>query len=169
MTRAARHVTALVLTIAFAAVPTALAVLIAPTTASAAPVPRASLTDIENDVMCTSCREPLAVANSPQADSERSYIRGLIAKGYTKSQIEQNLVAQYGPAVLGKPPAHGFNLTVYILPPAILILGAAILFVTLPRWRRRTKAAAAQPAGDLKPLDPAEARRLDDDLARFRG
>ena len=165
MTRVARHVAALALLIALTAGPQALA----PATASAAPTPRASLTDIENDVMCTSCREPLAVANSPQADSERTYIRGLIAKGYTKSQIEQNLVAQYGLSVLGKPPAHGFNLTVYILPPAILILGAAILGVTLPRWRRRTKAAAGQRALDLKPLDPDESRRLDEDLARFRG
>jgi cytochrome c-type biogenesis protein CcmH len=165
MTRVARHITALALFIALTAGPPALA----PAAASAATTPRASLTDIENDVMCTSCREPLAVANSPQADSERAYIRGLIAKGYTKSQIEQNLVAQYGLSVLGKPPAHGFNLTVYILPPAILILGAAILFVTLPRWRRRTKASAAQLAPDLKPLDPDEARRLDEDLARFGG
>ncbi len=32
-----------------------------------APRPRASLTDIENDVMCVSCSEPLIVAQSPQA------------------------------------------------------------------------------------------------------
>ena len=36
---------------------------------------RASLTDIENDVMCVACHEPLAVAQSPQADAERNYIR----------------------------------------------------------------------------------------------
>jgi cytochrome c-type biogenesis protein CcmH/NrfF len=139
--------------------------------AAAATTPRASLTDIENDVMCTSCREPLAVAQSPQADSERSYIRGLIAQGLTKQQIEQNLVSQYGEAVLGKPPASGLNLTVYILPPAILVAGLAILAVTLPRWRRRTRAAAAQapPAASSPRLDPADAARLEDDLAQFRG
>jgi cytochrome c-type biogenesis protein CcmH/NrfF len=133
--------------------------------------PRASLTDIENDVMCTSCREPLAVAQSPQADSERSYIRGLIAQGLTKRQIEQNLVAQYGEAVLGKPPASGFNLAVYVLPPAIVAVGVAILAFTLPRWRRRTRAAAAQapPATSALPLDPAEEARLANDLAQFRG
>jgi cytochrome c-type biogenesis protein CcmH/NrfF len=138
---------------------------------AASPQPQASLTDIENDVMCTSCRESLAVAQSPQADSERSYIRGLIAQGLTKKQIEQNLVAQYGEAVLGKPPASGFNLSVYILPPAILIAGIAILAVTLPRWRRRTRAAAAQaPApASVSALDPADVERLKEDLAQFRG
>jgi cytochrome c-type biogenesis protein CcmH len=146
-----------------------LTVLGVPAGSAAADVaPRASLSDIENDVMCVSCREPLAVAQSPQALAERSFIRVLIAKGLTKAQIERQLVAQYGVAVLGRPPAHGFNLTVYILPPAILILGASILIVTLPRWRRRAKArAAATPASPTPSLDPAEAKRLDEDMARY--
>jgi cytochrome c-type biogenesis protein CcmH len=133
--------------------------------------PRASLTDIENDVMCTVCREPLAVANSLEADQERDYIRGLIAQGLTKQQIERDLVAQYGLAVLGKPPAHGFNLTIYILPPAILVLGIGILAVTLPRWRRRTRAAAeaARLRDPMPALDPAQASRLEQELSEFRG
>ena len=138
-------------------------VLAAPPLATAA-TPRASLTDIENNVMCVVCNEPLAVAQSPQADRERDFISALIAKGYTKHQIEQALIAQYGQSVLALPPAHGFNLTVYVLPPAILLLGAAGLAFALPRWRRRTRAAtesAPPPA-----LEPADASRLEEDLAR---
>jgi cytochrome c-type biogenesis protein CcmH len=141
-----------------------------PATASAA-TPRASLTDIENDVMCVACHEPLAVAESPQAYAERDYIRTLIAQGLTKRQIERQLVAQYGPAVLGKPPAHGFNLTVYVLPPAILLLGLGTLAFVLPRWRRRTQAARAGPHPANPPPAPSEAdaKRLEDDLAGYRG
>jgi len=146
-------------------------VLTAPAALASAPHPRASLTDIENDVMCTLCHESLAVAQSPQADAERNYIRGLIAKGETKQQILNNMVAQYGPNVLAKPPASGFNLTVYILPPAILAVGIAILAITLPRWRRRTRAAAARSPGNgnAPALDPAEAARLEQELSQFRG
>ena len=135
----------------------------------AAPKPRASLTDIESDVMCTVCREPLAVANSLEADQERDYIRGLIAQGLTKAQIEKELVVQYGVGVLGRPPAHGFNLTIYVLPPVILAAGIVIVAVTLPRWRRRTRAANAQPNQAPPPLDPAESDRLEHELSRFRG
>ena len=142
MTRAGLRTGAIAFLIALVAAPLAPAT----ATATAAVAPRASLTDIESDVMCTACREPLEVAQSPQADSERAYIRGLIAQGETKSQILKNLVAQYGTAVLGKPPAHGFNLAVYVIPLAILAVGAAILAFTLPRWRRRTRAAARAPA-----------------------
>ncbi len=138
--------------------------------ASLAATARASLTDVENDVMCPSCREPLALAQSPQAYAERAYIRTLIAQGLTKPQIEQALVGQYGTAVLGKPPAHGFNLTVYILPPALLLAGVVVLAVALPRWRRRTRARAAASSEPLAPvLSGDDAARLERDLARFDG
>ena len=143
----------------------AIALTIAPGSALAAS-PRASLTDIENDVMCVSCHEPLAVAQSPQAYAERNFIRQLIAQDLSKKQIEHALLAQYGTAVLAKPPAHGFNLTVYVLPPAIVILGLAALAFTLPRWRRRARTPASSPA---QRLDPADAQRLNEDLGRYPG
>lgn len=136
--------------------------------ASAAPA-HASLMEIENDVMCVVCNEPLAVAESPQAYRERSFIRGLINQGYTKAQIERALVSVYGTAVLGKPPASGFNLTVYVLPPAAVLAGVAILAFTLPRWRRRVRARASQPTPSAPSLTPAEQRRLDDELSHFAG
>jgi cytochrome c-type biogenesis protein CcmH len=147
-----------------AALLVALATAQAPATALAVP-PRASLTDIESEVMCVACKEPLEVAQSPQAEAERAYIRTLIGQGETKPQIEQALVGQYGPAVLGKPPAHGFNLTVYVLPPAVVAAGIAILALVLPRWRRKT--GAPTPAAPA--LDEADASRLDAELARFDG
>jgi cytochrome c-type biogenesis protein CcmH/NrfF len=131
------------------------------------PAPRTSLTDVEYDVMCVSCHEPLAVAQSPQAEAERSYITMLIAQGQTKRQIEQALVAQYGTAVLARPPAHGFNLAIYILPPAVLLGGIVLLAFTLPKWRRRARDAAANPLPAGPKLSADDARRLDDDLRRF--
>jgi cytochrome c-type biogenesis protein CcmH len=141
------------------------------TAVPAAAAPRASLTDIENDVMCVACHEPLNVAQSPQANAERKYIRSLIAQGQTKRQIEQALVAQYGPAVLGRPPAHGFNLTVYVLPPAIVALGLLILAVALPRWRRARATAERSAAAETtaRPLNAADAKRLEDELASHPG
>jgi cytochrome c-type biogenesis protein CcmH len=135
--------------------------------AAAAAVPqRASYTQVLNDVMCVVCHEPLAVAQSPEAFQERQYIRTLISQGETRTQIEHNMVESYGPAVLALPPAHGFNLFVYIIPPVLLVLGVATVLITIPRWRRRTRQAAAQAAVALPALDPGDARRLDEDLAR---
>jgi cytochrome c-type biogenesis protein CcmH len=136
-------------------------------TAQANTPPRASYIEVLNDVMCVVCHEPLAVAQSPEAFQERQYIRTLIAQGQTKAQIEHNLVEQYGPAVLARPPAHGVNLLVYIVPPVVLILGLGTLAIFLPRWRRRARQADAGPTPAAAPLDPADAQRLRDDLGRY--
>ncbi len=148
-----------------------LAALLLPGAAAAAPTPRTSLPDVEDSVMCPSCREPLALAQSVQAEDERDYVRGLIAQGLTKPQIIQALVGQYGTAVLAKPPARGFDLTVYVVPPAVVLAGLLGLAYALPRWRRRSAArrSAGDPAAGPDPLAPADAARLEADLARFDG
>jgi cytochrome c-type biogenesis protein CcmH len=146
----------------------ALLLALAPSAAVAATA-KTSLSDVEDEVMCPSCHEPLALAQSPQAIAERNFIRTLIAQGQTKAEIKQALVAQYGTSVLARPPAQGFNLTVYVLPPALLLAGLAVLALTLPRWRRRAKArtgVANPPTSTSKPSTEDE-RRLDEDLARY--
>jgi cytochrome c-type biogenesis protein CcmH len=147
-----------------------LAVSALPAATASAATPRTSLTAIWNEVMCVSCHEPLSVAQSPQAYAERDFIRRLVAQGDTKAQVERALVANYGPAVLGRPPAHGFNLAVYILPPAVLLVGIGILALTLPRWRRRARATAAARPPALQPhLSDADERRLKEELSRYPG
>jgi cytochrome c-type biogenesis protein CcmH len=143
-----------------------LALILSPAAALASVRARASLTDIENDVMCVACHESLAVAQSPEAYSERQFIRGLIAQGLTKAQIENQLVSNYGPSVLGRPPADGFNLVVYVVPPVLVALGVLFLVITIPKWRRRSRLAASTPLPSGPSLDPSDARRLDEDLAR---
>jgi len=117
-------------------------------------------------VMCVTCKIPLNVAESPQADREKAFIRTLIDEGQDEAQIKQALVGQYGAAVLGLPAAKGFDLAVYLVPLAAVILLAATLLTLLPRWRRATREqAAAENRGS--PLGAADAARLESDLARF--
>jgi len=59
---------------------------------------------------------------------------------------------------------------VYVLPPALVIIGLATLAVVLPRWRRRSRAQAADAQrAPPAPLPEAERRRLDQELATFDG
>ena len=162
----------------------AIGVLLATTSsATASPPARASLPTIERRVMCVTCKIPLIVAQSPQANSERTYIRGLIAAGLTEPQIERAMVSQYGPTVLGLPSAHGFDLTVYLVPLAAVLALVATLALLLPRWRRRARAqesesesawgatsdgdASSAISAGTPELTSADAARLDADLAKF--
>jgi cytochrome c-type biogenesis protein CcmH len=127
--------------------------------------PRTSLPVVERQVMCVTCKIPLNVAESPQADRERAFIQSLINEGQTEAQIKNSLVAQYGPTVLGLPRAHGFDLTVYLVPAAVVAGLLVLLALLLPRWRRSSRAQArGEPP---KALSPSDAARLDSDLARF--
>ncbi len=137
-------------------------VLALPAAGSAHPAPQASLPDIEDEVMCPTCGTLLQLAESPQANDERDFIRREINQGKTKQQIKDDLVAQFGDRVLALPPASGFDLTAYIVPAAALLAAAIGIFVALRRWRRNDREAPPDP-----PIDQPESDRLDADLSRY--
>jgi cytochrome c-type biogenesis protein CcmH/NrfF len=125
-----------------------------------------SLPVIERQVMCVTCKIPLNVAQSQQANRERAFIQSLIDEGQTEAQIKRSLVAEYGPTVLALPSAHGFDLTVYLVPLAAMLALLATLAVLLPRWRGHARDQDG-PAVDVPRLSSTDAARLDADLARF--
>src|SRR5262249_13106423 len=98
---------------------------------------RTTLPDVEDEVMCTICGTLLAESESPQAARERAVIRKLIGQGKTKSQIEDALVAEYGPRVLATPSGHGFDLLAWIVPILAIAAAAAALVYASLRLRRR--------------------------------
>ena len=136
--------------------------------AAGAPVRQhATVQQMYDLLMCTVCHESLAVAESPESYQERGLVREYVSQGLTVKQIENRMVAQYGPGVLAQPPKHGFSLLVYIVPPVVVVGGVALLLYTVPRWRRRTAAARAAAApSDAEPqLSEEESERLDRELA----
>jgi cytochrome c-type biogenesis protein CcmH/NrfF len=135
--------------------------------ASAAASPVLDYDGIVSQFMCTECHEPLNQVNSPEAISEKQYLQSLVTRGLTLGQIKHEMISQYGVAVLARPPASGFDLTVYILPPAVFLGGLALLVYTLPKWRARSRQAAATAIAGAAPLEPDEAKRLDDELTNF--
>jgi cytochrome c-type biogenesis protein CcmH/NrfF len=141
--------------------------LLAPACAMAAAVkPRVSLLTIERQAMCVTCKVALDESQAPQADREREYIQTLIDQGEGEAEIKRSLVAQYGPTVLGLPSAHGFDLAVYLVPLAVVLALLATILLLIPSWRRRARAHAAAGA-HAATLSPADAARLESDLARF--
>ena len=132
------------------------------TPAAAAP-PKASLPDIEDEVMCVECGTPLSVSDSPVAQQERAFIRRQIVAGQDKAQIKAALVAEYGDEVLADPKKGGFNATLWLVPSLLVLLGIAGIVFALRRWR----ANGPVPETPLPPpLSPEDARRLEADLQR---
>lgn len=137
--------------------------------ALATAAPQASLPDIEDEVMCTVCGVPLNLAtDAPQANRERAFIRSLIDQGRSKEEIKRRLADEFGPNVLALPERKGFSLTAYLVPIGGLLAALIGLAVLLPRWRRRTGGDGDPAVANTGPeLSSADARRLNDDLARY--
>jgi cytochrome c-type biogenesis protein CcmH/NrfF len=145
----------------------AAAVLAGPGALAARAATHQRYTSVVTQFMCVACHEPLAQVDSLEAISEKVTLRRLIGEGLDLGRIKSGMVAQYGPEVLARPPAHGFNLTIYVLPPVVLLGGLALLVYTLPKWRERSRRAADSSLPGAAPLDSDDAKRLDDELADF--
>jgi cytochrome c-type biogenesis protein CcmH len=142
-----------------------LALLAAPASAAE---PRASLPDIEDEVMCLECGTALNVSTSDVADQERDFIADLIAQGMTKAQVKAALVEEYGPRVLAEPEDDGFQLTAWVVPVLAALAAFALVVLVARRWRRGGAAAAAAAGDDAGPgLSDDDRRRLDAELAAF--
>jgi cytochrome c-type biogenesis protein CcmH/NrfF len=125
--------------------------------------------ELEAELVCPQCKEPLDESNSPIAQQMKAYIRTHIAMGWTKSRIVDSLVGppnNLGPSVLGVPRKHGFDLLAWVLPLAGIAVGALALAGGAWAWSRN-RSPGDLAAAEGPPLDPALSRRVDEELARF--
>jgi cytochrome c-type biogenesis protein CcmH/NrfF len=132
---------------------------------AATAAPRASLTEIEQQVMCPVCGTLLQLAESPQAQREKAFIRRLIAAGKTEAQIKDALVAEYGDEVLALPKGSGFSLSAYLVPIVAFLVAAVALGVGVLRWRRSGE--GGDRGGPVDAPKGEDAERLEADLARY--
>lgn len=140
-----------------------MAILAALAAPAAAAEQRASLTEIEKQVMCPVCGTLLQLAESPQAQREKVFIKRLIAEGKSEDEIKDALVAEYGDEVLALPQGSGFSLSAYVVPIVAFLVAAVALAIGVMRWRRSGRDGPATP----QPPRPEDADRLDADLARY--
>jgi len=143
----------------------ALALLGLPAGAVAADCPKTTLAAVEADVMCPVCGTPLGLATeAPQANRQRALIQRLVDRCRSKEEIEEVLVAQFGPGVLALPKADGFNLSAYLVPALIVLLAAGGIALAARRWRGGG-GGRPTPAGPDE--DSVAGKRLDVDLKRY--
>ena len=91
---------------------------------------------VAKGLYCPVCENvPLDVCPTLACKQWRDTIREKLAQNWSQEQIEQYFVSQYGDRVLATPPASGLNWLVYLLPPAIFIAGAVILWGAIRSWR----------------------------------
>jgi cytochrome c-type biogenesis protein CcmH len=131
---------------------------------------RPTLSDLEDEVVCPTCKVTLDQSDAPVADRMRAFIRARIAAGDSKQEIKDELVAQFGPRVLAVPEKRGFDLLAWILPIGGALLAAGVVGAAAWRWSRAPAAVdVPATANGRGALGPELERRVDEELARFDG
>jgi cytochrome c-type biogenesis protein CcmH len=147
-----------------------LAAVVALVLAAPAIAARPTLSDLEDEVVCPTCKVTLDQSDAPVADRMRAFIRARIAAGASKQEIKDELVAQFGPRVLAVPQKRGFDLLAWVLPIAGALVAAAIVGFAAWRWSRAPATEEVPAASNGRAgLAPELERRVDEELARFDG
>ena len=125
---------------------------------------RPSAAQLESELVCPVCETTLDQSDSPIAERMKAFIRARIAAGDSAKQIEDKLVAQFGPGVLATPSKSGFGLLAWLVPLLAGLVGAVAVALLVRTWARRRAAPVSE-----RVLDPELERRVDEELARFEG
>jgi cytochrome c-type biogenesis protein CcmH len=104
---------------------------------------------VARQLYCPVCENiPLDVCPTQACIQWRATIREKLAAGWTDQQILDYFVAQYGERVLARPSTHGLNVLVWVIPPVLLLGGAAVLWRFLRQVRPLPVRPASAAAGD---------------------
>jgi cytochrome c-type biogenesis protein CcmH len=123
--------------------------------------PKTSLAKLEGEVMCPLCHTTLDQSNSVEAHKIEAFMAARIARCESEQQIKDELIVNWGTAILAAPPRKGFDLLVWWLPLGGVIVGAVLVAFGAWRWRR-TRTPDDEPEPDAE-----TEQRIDELLARF--
>lgn len=91
------------------------------------PVPTPSADEVNSiaeNMFCPVCENiPLDVCGTEACAMWREEIADLLVLGFSEDEIYEYFYERHGDMVLALPPAKGFNVLVYVLPPVAFVVG----------------------------------------------
>ena len=125
---------------------------------------------VAHQLYCPVCQNtPLDVCPTTACRDWREQIRQMLAEGKTEKQILQYFSDQFGDRVLAAPPVSTkFNWLIYLLPPAIILVGAITLFRALKEWTKPKVAVpiSGEARSELSPEKDDYVARLEEELKK---
>lgn len=113
------------------------------------------MSDVVSEFMCPcpdACGKALEVCECGDAAGYVKEIRDMQADGLPLQSIRDRFVEKYGPTVLASPPAKGFGMVAYVMPPFAVLAGVLVVTFLILKWARRKRETPAVKisAGDIK-------------------
>jgi cytochrome c-type biogenesis protein CcmH len=139
----------------------AAALVLAAPAAAACTQPKTSLSALEGEIMCPTCKTTLDQSDAPAAQRIEHRIQVLIDQCRSEAEIKRDLVDNFGAGILAAPPREGFDLLAWWLPLGGVLAGALVLAFGVWRWSR-TRTPDVE-----EPLDPDDDARVDELLRQW--
>ena len=104
--------------------------------------------------MCGGCNDTAAKCNHmggtfagpcETAQAELKELNDRVGQGKSDDLVLQSFVQEYGPTVLISPPTTGFDLWAWLMPIIAPLIGIALIWMVVVRWRRKLAAAGGHP------------------------
>ena len=129
--------------------------------------PQEQAQSIDRRLMCPVC--PAETIDQSQADlaiQMRELVREKLRAGETESEILDFFVDRYGTSVLAEPPAEGFNILVWIVPPLALVGGLALVLLGVRQLGVTTRPLPASEGSDWESESESYLREIDREFHR---
>lgn len=132
------------------------------------------VSSVSDKIMCLcGCNSVLSVCPHPDCSwgiPAKEDIKQQLEAGTAPDAIIAQYVSKYGEQVLAAPTKRGFNMVVWVLPFAMLLIGAVAIFLLARTWAVRRSATEESALVVPVPVEdhPDEmVRRMEDELKRF--
>ena len=129
----------------------------------------ATVSGISDQLVCQ-CGCTMVLSNCSHIEcGSREAMTTLIGQKLTQGQLEQQIiqffVAAYGEQVLSAPPKRGFNLTAWVTPFVVILVGGVVVYIALNKWARRGRYSPVSTVAEAG--DEDYKRQLDKELEEF--
>ena len=124
---------------------------------------------IDQRLMCPVC--PAETIDQSQADvaiQMRELVREKLRAGESEDQIFNFFVDRYDKGVLAEPPAEGFNILVWVIPPVAFLLGLALIWLGFRQLTRSPRLYTPSSSNDWQADSDSYLREIDEEFEAFR-
>lgn len=121
--------------------------------------------DVGSQLKCLVCQGE-SVADSPALLSQqmRAIIRQQLRSGKSEQEVIQYFQARYGDKILYAPPEQGFDLLAWLVPIAMLLGGAILLFFVVRDWHKGSRSDTTEDVSELANVDESDLKRYREQL-----
>ncbi|MFL5627841.1 MAG: cytochrome c-type biogenesis protein CcmH [Ktedonobacteraceae bacterium] len=106
---------------------------------------------------CPVCQgESVADSQAQLAQQMRGVIRQQLQAGKSEQEVIQYFQVSYGDQIVWSPPWQGFSLLAWLVPIALLLVGAALLVFVLREWSTATPTNSTTDDVELAYVDETE-------------